>query len=154
MGQTPELRSARLEDVDFAWRLYADAVEPYVGPYIATRFQREWREEEERLRFIGWWTPDNTSIVTIDNEQVGWLHVEEAEDEILLVNYCIACEFRRRGIGSSVLRLLLDRWSTTQKPIAHSVLKGCPYQEFFARFGFQVIGEDELTILMRRTLTT
>jgi N-acetylglutamate synthase-like GNAT family acetyltransferase len=150
MSQAPELRRARPNDADFAWRLYAEAVEPHVGPYIASRFQREWREDEERSRFDTWWTPENTSIISIADQQIGWFHVEETEDEIILANYCIASDYRRRGIGSKVLRLLLDSWSAARKPVTHSVLKTCPHHEFFKRHGFHVIGEDELAILMKR----
>lgn len=150
MDQDPKLRPAQSHDCDFAWKLYSEAVRPHIGPYIAEHFNREWADEEEKARFLTWWTHENTSIVTLGDAQVGWLHFEETDAEITLLNYCVADEFRHRGIGSKVIGLLLDNWKDKQKPINHSVLKNSPYRGFFERFGFEMIEEDEITFLLRR----
>jgi N-acetylglutamate synthase-like GNAT family acetyltransferase len=150
MDQDPKLRPARPDDCDFAWKLYSQAVKPHIGPYIAAHFDREWSDDEEKARFLTWWTPENTSIVTVGETGVGWLHFEETDAEITLLNYCVADEFRHRGIGSKVIGLLLENWQDMEKPIHHSVLKDSQYRGFFELFGFEMIEEDEITFLMRR----
>ena len=141
MSGIPTLRPARKEDLDFSWTLYSEAVRPYVGPYIAKHFHREWNDGHEKSGFAKWWTVDNTSVINLGDEQVGWFHFEETDTEITLVNFCVASKFRRRGIGSQVLKELLEIWKRKQKPIVHAVLKDCPYRGFFERFEFKVSGE-------------
>src|SRR6266850_3619471 len=105
------LTPARPDDLEFAWTVYAEAVKPHIAPYIATHFNREWEEEKEKAAFATWWTTENTSIITHTGKHTGWLHFEETDCEITLVNYCVGSEFRHQGVGSYVLALLLDSWS-------------------------------------------
>src|SRR5579863_2904046 len=150
MGGNVTLRQARTEDLDFAWRVYAEAIKPHIAPYIATHFGREWKDEQEKAAFATWWTLENTSVITHADAQVGWLHFEESDREITLVNYCIGSDYRHRGIGSQVLVYLLGMLGARGKPIIHTVLKTSQLQVFFERFGFEVIGEDEITLIMKR----
>lgn len=145
-----KLRPARPEDVHFSWVVYAEAVRPHIEPHIATRFKREWSDDYEKAGFMKWWTPENTSIITLADKQVGWLHFQESDEEIILVNYSVASEFHRQGIGSTVLELLLRDWAGKGKPIVHSVLKGSPHKGFFERRGFQVVGDEDIAHRMRR----
>jgi ribosomal protein S18 acetylase RimI-like enzyme len=147
--QDVAVRPAKLEDIDFSWGLYAEAVKPFIAPYISTHQKREWIDEHEKASFAKWWTPENTSIIMLGKSPVGWLHFEETDAEITLVNFCVSGEFRRRGIASRVLGMLLEGWKGKRKPILHSVLKQSPCKEFFESRGFKVIGEDEITFSMK-----
>src|SRR3989442_6194316 len=74
--ETVRLRSARSDDRDLAWKFYAEAVKPYIAPYIAANFHREWEDDREKFGFATWWTLENTSIIIRGDVQVGWLHFE------------------------------------------------------------------------------
>lgn len=147
-------RAATDDDRDFAWRLYAEAVEPHISPIITARFNRGWSHDHERARFSTWWTPENTSIIRHGDEEVGWFHLEEGADELTLLNFCIASKFRGRGIGEKSITALLESWKPKGKPILHTVLKDSPHRGFFERFGFQVVNDDDIVHSMRREVST
>ena len=152
-NQNIELKSARAEDVLFSWKLYVEAVKPHIAPHIKARFNRAWDDDAERTKFQQWWTPQNTFIVMADQSPVGWLHFEETDTEITLVNYCVAADYRRQGIGSTVLQTLIADWTKKNKPLVHSVLKGSTCRTFFEKRGFELIGEDEITFILKHSAT-
>ena len=69
----------------------------------------------------------------------------------MIRNFCIATEFRHRGYGSKALSKLLSEVLPQGKPIVHSILKDKSLVEFFNKFGFKQIFEDDLIFLLQKT---
>lgn len=145
-----ELRPARPDDIETVYVFWSEAVKPYVGPYIASHFNRPWEDEGEKLRFSEWFQPDASALILLDGAPIGWLASEEAE-KITLHNFCIASVYRGRGAGRIILQEKMKEWKPKQKTIAHSVLKGCKHAPFFERLGFRAVGEDDLVQFLEVT---
>jgi hypothetical protein len=144
------LRPASYNDIQVAWTFYEEAVKPYLAPRLVVRFGRDWEHDRERANFGTWWTTTNTSMILLSQRPVGWLHHEESNSEITLVNYCVGLDFRRRGVGSTALGLFLNDLCSKNKPVIHSLLKGSPCRSFFEKRGFDLVGEDDLVFVFKR----
>jgi len=76
-----------------------------------------------------------------------------AEAEVFLKQLYISPMHQRRGIGSRVMRMLLEERRGTAKSMALFVLKNNPAFSFYQRHGFKVVHETHSTLVMRRELT-
>jgi ribosomal protein S18 acetylase RimI-like enzyme len=75
-------------------------------------------------------------------EQAGRLWVNRTESEIAILDVTVLPEFRRRGIGSSIVGSLVDEAQSTGKSVRVYVETFNPAQEFFANRDFIVESSD------------
>jgi ribosomal protein S18 acetylase RimI-like enzyme len=112
-----------------------------------------WDEADQRRRFHEAFTPartQRTRLIVVDGVEVGVLIVEDQGGEVLLELIEVLPSYQRRGLGSAVVRDLLDRASRRGSPVALRVLKVNPAQKLYRRLGFDVVGETDTHLLMRR----
>lgn len=87
-------------------------------------------------------------VVETNGEAVGRLVLT---DEMRLVDIAVSPARRNLGIGSFVLKHLLDKADGENKNIFLRVLKtNTEARRLYMRFGFQTTGEDDLYLMMRR----
>ena len=139
-----ELRPVRAEDYRFAWRLYAEGIRPYAAAYMA------WVDAEQEARFESRYKPGSTWVIRRDGTDVGWMELHEIDEELRLNQLYVAAAQQRKGIGSQVMRQVLAKSRETGKPIALNVLKNNPARRLYERFGFTVVGENEMKFFMTR----
>ena len=139
-----ELRPVRAEDYGFAWRLYAEGIRPYAAAYMA------WVDAEQEARFESRYKPGSTWVIRRDGTDVGWMELHEIDAELRLNQLYVAAAQQRNGIGSQVMRQVLAKSRETRKPIALNVLKNNPARRLYERFGFTVVGENEMKFFMTR----
>lgn len=149
MIQNLNFKRAQKDDFDFAWRTYAEAVKPNISEFLG----KDWSDDEQRSLFETIWHPENTLILISDNRPVGWMEHSETDDETIFEQFYIIPELRHQGIGSKLLQPILSDWKAKGKPITGTVLKNSPYKTFFEHLGFQVVGEDKITYLMKWSAT-
>jgi GNAT superfamily N-acetyltransferase len=95
--------------------------------------------------------PDATySIICVDGERAGRLIVNHAADQILIVDIALLPEFRRTGIGSGLVRRLLDQADASHLPIRCHVLHDSTARRFWERAGFAAEGRDGVYLAMER----
>jgi ribosomal protein S18 acetylase RimI-like enzyme len=73
-------------------------------------------------------------------------------DELFLKQLYISPTHRRRGVGSQVMRLLLEEQQGMAQSMALFVLKNNPAFRFYQRHGFEVVRETHTTLVMRRAM--
>lgn len=87
-------------------------------------------------------------VIEADGEAVGRFITT---DEICLVDIAVLPEFRNQGIGSFVLKRLLEEAENKEKSVYLQVLKtNIPAIRLYERFGFEKNGESDLYVMMRR----
>jgi GNAT superfamily N-acetyltransferase len=86
--------------------------------------------------------------ITLDGEPVGRLITDTTPDRIVLVDIFVAREHQGRGIGSLVLGAELER--AGRRPIELRVDRGSPAAAWYAAFGFDPVGGDDLQLSMVR----
>jgi len=144
---TIDLRPACSDDCVFALNLYLKAIKPLAIAWM------EWIDQDQEAQFASLWRPYDSRIITLDGrEDIGWVEFRQTGDEIFLKQLYISPEHRRRGIGSRVMRLLLEERRGVAKSMALFVLKNNPALRFYRRHGFDVVHETHSTLVMRRAM--
>jgi len=148
-------RPATAEDEDFLFTLYASTREGELalvdwGPHERQAFLRlqfaAQRQDYER-RFPG----ADHRIVLRDGRRVGRIFVARRPEEIRLVDIALLPEHRGAGIGTWLLREVLDEAEREGLPVRHMVWKGNPAAlRFYERLGFAVVEDDGMYELMER----
>jgi GNAT superfamily N-acetyltransferase len=139
------LRSASLDDYPFALKLYVEAIRPLASAWI------EWVDADQEAQFASLWRPNDTRIIVLDGEEIGWVEFRQTKDEVFLKQLYTTPKHQRQGIGSQIIRLLNEQ-ATTAKSMALFVLRNNPAYRFYERHGFEVVQETHTTLVMRRAL--
>jgi ribosomal protein S18 acetylase RimI-like enzyme len=135
-----------LDDYPFALKLYVEAIKPLACAW------REWVEADQEAQFASLWRQDDTRIITLDGQEIGWVEFRRTGDELFLKQLYISPGHQRRGIGSQVLQLLREEQRGSAKSMALFVLKNNLALRFYERHGFEVVRETHTTFVMRRVL--
>jgi ribosomal protein S18 acetylase RimI-like enzyme len=89
-------------------------------------------------------------IIEYDGRNIGRLIVDRRPDQHYLVDILIAREYRKKGIGTWLMRALCTEAEMMQKPLRLSVLTNNPAKALYERLGFRMIEDREITWLMER----
>ncbi|WP_404291120.1 GNAT family N-acetyltransferase [Microvirga sp. RSM25] len=139
------LRPALSADYSFALNLYVQTIKPLAIAWMA------WVDHEQEAQFANLWRPDDTWIITLNGQEIGWVEFRQTGDETFLKQLYVAPLHQRRGIGSQVMRRLNEQ-GRAAKSMALFVLKNNPAFRFYKRHGFEVVQETHSTFVMRRKL--
>lgn len=143
MSDDIELRPASAADFPMAIDLYLTTMQPYTAALMT------WDEARQRDSFASQWTLETTQIIVYRGRDVGWLDIQTSDAEFVLRQFFISPEHQGKGIGSQVLRRLLERSSETNAPASLTVLKNNPARRLYERLGFEVVDEVGVKFRMR-----
>jgi ribosomal protein S18 acetylase RimI-like enzyme len=138
------LRAATIADLAFARELY-------LGPMrevCASLF--EWDEARQIATFDAQFVPGEVSIFTLGSEDIGWYQLGVSDDEIFLKQIHIREKHRQRGIGTSLLRALVDHGAAERKVVRLGVVRTNRARSLYERLGFRVTHEDAYKLYMER----
>jgi len=96
------LRPATADDAEFFFALHKLSLGPYVDQIWG------WDDDEQRAYMTGDFDLDRVRVIVVDGVDAGRLDVEERDDEVFLGLIELAPEYQGRGIGSSLIRQLID----------------------------------------------
>jgi GNAT superfamily N-acetyltransferase len=139
-----ELRSAEPTDVEAIAELRAAVMRPDL--------ERLGRYDEHRVRqrFRDSFSAHHTSVIVADGAFAGCVTVRPADDGRWLEHFYLAPNLQGRGLGSAVLRSVLDQTDADGVPVRLNVLQGSAAQRLYERHGFTVEGEDPVDVYMIR----
>jgi ribosomal protein S18 acetylase RimI-like enzyme len=133
--QAISLRPATEDDVEFFFTLHAASLGPYVDEVWG------WDDAEQRAYLARTLVLDRVRVIVLDGVDVGRLDVQEHDDEIFLALIELAPEHQGRGVGSRLIRDILDRADGT--PVVLSVLAvNHRAYRLYRRLGFTEISRD------------
>ena len=124
------LRPSLPEDNEFLYRVYAST-----------------RENEYRAYF----PQASYDVVQRGALPIGRLFVDRREDEIRIIDIALLPEHRNLGIGSRLLRRLLEEGDSTFRPVRIHVERDNPAMRLYERLGFQCILDRGVYLLMERS---
>ncbi len=137
-----QLRPALSADRDFLFDLHRQAL----GPCIERVWG--WDEEEQRLHLESVFDSAGWQVIVLHGRDVGMIRTPETEDRVMLDDIEILPAFQGRGLGTTVVRAVLDYAEGRGKDTALQVLTVNPARRLYQRLGFRVIGQDEVHIRM------
>jgi ribosomal protein S18 acetylase RimI-like enzyme len=89
-------------------------------------------------------------VIQVNGVDVGELLVEERPDELLLVRVALLPDWQGRGIGSALVRMLIDRARGLESALVLHVFKtNLRAAQLYASLGFFRTGESETDVFMR-----
>lgn len=138
------LRPATDEDYDFLWWLHCATMRPYVEETWG------WDEQWQAEYFHDHFDSPTRRVIGGDGVPIGYISVERREDCIFLAAIEIAPDYQSRGIGTKLIRGLLNEADGRNVPVELQVLKVNTARRLYERLGFTVIGETETHYMMRR----
>jgi len=116
--------------------------------WINERLGLKRAEQESMFRKL--WNPAQVCIIQADGTDVGWLQSVLSKSEHMLGQIFVDAPFQRKGIGTEVLRRIIEEASRHDLPIRLAVVKFNPSRRLYERLGFRVTHEDERKVYMTR----
>ena len=150
---TIELRPTREDDGPFLFRVYASTRE-------VERDAWQWEEEAwgaflrmqfdaQRRHYTTHLPSAVQSVVLCEGEPAGRTWVHRSPEEIRLLDIAILPEYRRRGIGTHLIRELQEEARRAGVPLHHSVELGNPgAKRLYERLGFVAVRTRGMHTLM------
>ncbi|MGW2349008.1 N-acetyltransferase family protein [Actinacidiphila glaucinigra] len=103
-----------------------------------------------RQRLRDAFTPEHTWVVDVDGAFAGCVALRPAVDARWLEHFYLDPRLQGGGIGTAVLRELLERSDRDGVPVRLNVLRGSAARRLYERHGFTVDTEDPVDVFMVR----
>jgi len=136
-------------------RVYASTREEELRPVDWTADQKEafvrMQFEAQDAYYREHYHPATFDVVEVDGDPVGRLYVARWADEIRIIDVALLPEHRGRGIGTSVIRALLDEAAASGKRLSIHVEKHNPARRLYERLEFVESVDRGLYVLMEAT---
>ncbi|MCF7927512.1 MAG: GNAT family N-acetyltransferase [Spirochaetales bacterium] len=132
------------EDADFVNTLTRTVMRDYVD---AT-----WEGEEEREAYyqLNIFDPETTQIIQVNGVDAGRMNIRRSKDSMYVDEIHLHPEFQGKGIGSAIMRGLIEEASRSGRTIELHALKRNPVVGLYKKLGFRVYREDKDRIYMRQ----
>lgn len=139
-----DIRPATAADVEPVAELRAVVMRPDL--------ERLGRYDEHRVRqrFRDGFDSAHTWVIEVGGELAGCVALRPAKDAHWLEHFYLDPRLQGVGIGSGVLRELLERCDREGVLVRLDVLQGSPAQRLYERHGFTVESEDAVDVFMVR----
>jgi GNAT superfamily N-acetyltransferase len=131
------LRTACADDVAFARNVYFETMHEIIERLFG------WDPRREENNFARFFKLNEVRIITADGKDVGWIQEQISETSINLGSFYVTPGMQGRGIGTQVLRMLLERAASESKRMTLAVAKINPARQFYEKCGFRITHEDE-----------
>jgi GNAT superfamily N-acetyltransferase len=141
-----DMRPALVSDVEAVAELRAVVLRAdleRLGRYDAQRVRQRLRDGFD---------PAHTRVIEVGGAFAGCVALRPTEDSHWLEHFYLAPRLQGNGIGSDVLRGLLERCDRDGVLVRLNVLQGSPARRLYERYGFTVETEDPVDVFMVRKL--
>ncbi|WP_376771353.1 GNAT family N-acetyltransferase [Streptomyces boluensis] len=107
-------------------------------------------ERRVRQRLRDGFEPGHTWVIEADGTFAGCVALRPAEDAHWLEHFYLAPHLQGGGIGTGVLRAVLDRCDRDGTPVRLNVLRGSPARRLYERHGFTLDAQDAVDVYLVR----
>ena len=118
------------------------------GEYITQLFS--WDEKVQRDFHAEAWQRHKPDIIAYDGKPIGTIATIESEDCIEIGQFFILPDYQNKGIGTHLLKSILNKADQLGKNVTLRFLKNNPVKSLYVRNGFQVVHADERFYYMER----
>lgn len=110
---------------------------------------RGWDDAAEREDMKRKFRPGLDQIIEVDGQPAGIFAVDRRADEWYLHHIELLPTWQNRGIGTFLIRQLLEEAHELGIPVTLQVLKMNPARRLYERLGFRIVGETEIKYRMK-----
>lgn len=143
------------DDMEFLYQVYASTRQEELA---VTGWSNEEKEKFLRMQFHAQhahyqehFSDAAFDVILLDDKPIGRLYVHRLKDEIRVTDIALLPEHRGRGVGSSLLRDLLQEATRAAKAVRLHVEKNNPAKRLYYRMGFRDIEDVGVYDLMEWT---
>jgi len=142
------LRPASANDSEFLLHVYASTRQDEMiswgwSPAQQVSFARMQYDVRQR-GYAAAYPSAESSVVSVGDCPAGSLIVFRAQDELRLVDISLLPEFRGRGIGEHLIRMLISEAASLRSPLRLSVMRGNRAAHLYERLNFVSSGGDAM----------
>jgi ribosomal protein S18 acetylase RimI-like enzyme len=134
------LRPERDEDRDFRYRLFCDSRQPEFALLLApAAFQQIMTHQfhAQTVNYRAQFPQARFDIIELSGEPIGRIVVDRPGTMLHIVDQAIIPELRSRGIGTAIMRALMDEASAAGLPVRLAVAsESDPSLRLYLRLGF------------------
>jgi ribosomal protein S18 acetylase RimI-like enzyme len=129
------------EDLEFLYRVYASTraeemamtgwTEAQIEEFLRMQFKlqhTQWLQNYKKAKF---------EIILYNKVPVGRLYVDRRTDDIRIIDIALLPEFRRQGIGATIMKNLVDEADERQVTLSLHVEFNNPAMGLYERLGFK-----------------
>jgi GNAT superfamily N-acetyltransferase len=106
--------------------------------------------ERQAALLLALWDLGGIRIIVAAGREIGWIQIAPAEAAVFVRHFCIDPDYQRLGIGSQVLRHVIDEAWASGQAVTLGVVKGSRARRFYERLGFRGTHADLHHQYMRR----
>ena len=150
---TIQLRPETQADLDFLYQLYASTREQEMALTSWNAAQKEtflrMQFNAQREHYLRYYPTASFQIIEYQSRPIGRLYVDRWEKEIRLMDIALLPEYCGQGIGSGLIRTILDEGQCTGKTVSVHVEQFNPARRLYMRLGFRLAEDKGVYHLMR-----
>ena len=147
-----KLRPIQDDDEPFLNRLYSSTRQeelaltawdqPQIDDFLKMQFMVQHRYYLDQL------PPSEFNIIEGDGRSIGRLYVGDWEEDIRLIDIALLPEHRNQGIGSRLIRDVMERAASLGKPVRLHVEQNNPARQLYKRLGFVELDDRGVNVFM------
>ncbi|NOH98877.1 GNAT family N-acetyltransferase [Vibrio sp. 99-70-13A1] len=137
-----EIRKADNSDYEFLFKLKKSA------EYEPIKAVFGWDENVQREIHSNEWEEEKPTIIEVDGVAVGSYLVQAHSEYLYFGRFFLLPEYQDKGIGSQVLKTVIELADLKSLPIKLCYLQGNRVGQLYKRLGFSVVGQDEQFVHM------
>jgi GNAT superfamily N-acetyltransferase len=143
-GGTVALRQVTAEDEEFLLAVYASSREDELAQVQWAEGQKEafvrWQFEMQRREYDARFPDARYEVIVVDGRPAGRIWLGTDDEQLHLLDIALLKEFQNRGVGTLLLRRLMDEAAGANKFLRHMVFAlNNDAHRFYERLGFLVI---------------
>jgi ribosomal protein S18 acetylase RimI-like enzyme len=146
------LDPVRLSDEPFLYRTFAST---RTAEMVLTGWNAEQQEaflrmqyEAQRRSYLMQLPDAQYWVIRCDGSAVGRLIIDRTTEEIHVVDIALLPEFRKRGIGSTLMKAIIKEASQAAKTVRLHVERFNPALRWYERLGFSVVNAGPIYLEM------
>jgi ribosomal protein S18 acetylase RimI-like enzyme len=138
------LRPERPEDRDFRFELFCNSRLPewyvvQIDPTLRDQLMRH-QFHAQTVSYAQMFPKARFDIVELDGERIGRIVVDRPGDHLHIIDQAVVPEFRNQGIGTAMMRFLMDEAAAAGIPVRLEVADANdPSLKLYLRLGFAPI---------------
>jgi len=126
-------RDANEFDYDFVKNLHHLTLKEYIEPIWG------WDETEQDQALRKWFNPAKVKIIQDINKEIGIVVVIHRQKDIFFESISIIPGYQKQGLGTKIIKNIIDEAKKKQMPIVLQVLKtNHKAKKLYERLGFKV----------------
>lgn len=153
MRDSIRLRKVTDDDIPFLRRLYFSTREPEMQMVTWTDAEKlaflHMQFTAQKTHYDTYYADADFLVIERDGVAVGRLYIDRAPEDIRVVDIALMPEQRGSGIGTMLLKEVMEEAAASSRPVTIHVERYNPALRLYERLGFRHVDDNGVYYLMR-----